>query len=59
VNGRTVNRVAWLDNLLSPSFEREVRPLLERRDLPFILTVVVNAARIRSRSRRRRGRATG
>jgi alpha-beta hydrolase superfamily lysophospholipase len=39
-----VNRVAWLDNLLSLSFEREIRPRLERKDLPFKLTVVMNAA---------------
>ncbi len=39
-----VNRVAWLDNLLSLSFEREIRPRLERKDLPFKLTVVANAA---------------
>ena len=37
-----VNRVAWLDNLLSLSFEREIRPRLERQDLPFTLTVVRN-----------------
>jgi alpha-beta hydrolase superfamily lysophospholipase len=39
-----VNRVAWLDNLLSLSFEREIRPRLQRKDLPFKLTVVMNAA---------------
>jgi hypothetical protein len=39
-----VNRVAWLGNLLDLSFEREIRPRLERKDLPFKLTLVVNAA---------------
>jgi alpha-beta hydrolase superfamily lysophospholipase len=39
-----VNRVAWLDNLLSLSFEQEIRPRLLRKDLPFKLTVVMNAA---------------
>jgi len=39
-----VNRVAWLDNLLSLSFEQEIRPRLARKDLPFTLTVVGNAA---------------
>jgi alpha-beta hydrolase superfamily lysophospholipase len=39
-----VNRVAWLGNLVNPSVEREIRPRLERTDLPFKLTLVVNAA---------------
>jgi alpha-beta hydrolase superfamily lysophospholipase len=39
-----VNRVAWLGNLVDVSFERETRPRLQRRDLPFKLTLVVNAA---------------
>jgi alpha-beta hydrolase superfamily lysophospholipase len=37
-----VNHVAWLDNLMSRSFEREIRPRLERKDLPFTLTLVRN-----------------
>jgi alpha-beta hydrolase superfamily lysophospholipase len=37
------NRVAWLGNLVNLSFEREIRPRLQRKDLPFKLTVVVNA----------------
>jgi hypothetical protein len=39
-----VNHVAWLDNLVNLSFEREIRPRLQRKDLPFKLTLVVNAA---------------
>jgi hypothetical protein len=39
-----VNHVAWLDNLISLSFEREIRPRLERKDLPFALTLVMNEA---------------
>jgi len=39
-----VNHVAWLDNLVNLSFEREIRPRLQRTDLPFRLTLVVNAA---------------
>jgi hypothetical protein len=39
-----VNRVAWLGNLVDLSFEREIRPRLQRKDLPFTLTLVVNAA---------------
>jgi hypothetical protein len=39
-----VNHVAWLDNLVNLSFEREIRPRLQRKDLPFTLTLVVNAA---------------
>jgi hypothetical protein len=39
-----VNHVAWLDNLVNLSFEREIRPRLERKDLPFTLTLVGNAA---------------
>jgi alpha-beta hydrolase superfamily lysophospholipase len=38
-----VNRVAWLGNLVNLSFEREILPRLERTDLPFKLTLVVNA----------------
>jgi len=38
-----VNHVAWLGNLVDRSFEREIRPRLERADLPFKLTLVVNA----------------
>jgi alpha-beta hydrolase superfamily lysophospholipase len=37
------NRVAWLANLVNLSFEQEIRPRLERKDLPFKLTLVVNA----------------
>jgi len=37
------NRVAWLANLVNLSFEQEIRPLLQRKDLPFKLTLVVNA----------------
>ena len=37
-----VNRVAWLGNLLNLSFEQEIRPLLQRTDLPFKLTLVGN-----------------
>jgi alpha-beta hydrolase superfamily lysophospholipase len=36
------NRVAWLANLVDLSFEQEIRPRLERKDLPFKLTLVVN-----------------
>jgi alpha-beta hydrolase superfamily lysophospholipase len=39
-----VNHVAWLDNLVNLSFEQKIRPLLQRNDLPFKLTLVVNAA---------------
>jgi hypothetical protein len=39
-----VNHVAWLDNLVNLSFEREIRPRLQRKDLPFKLTLIVNAA---------------
>ncbi|MBN9691537.1 MAG: alpha/beta fold hydrolase [Verrucomicrobia bacterium] len=39
-----VNHVSWLDNLISLSFEREIRPRLERKDLPFALTLVMNEA---------------
>ncbi len=39
-----VNRVAWLGNLVDLSFEQEIRPRLKRTDLPFKLTLVVNAA---------------
>jgi alpha-beta hydrolase superfamily lysophospholipase len=39
-----VNHVAWLDDLVNLSFEREIRPRLERKDLPFKLTLVVNVA---------------
>ena len=39
-----VNHVAWLDNLVNLSFERAIRPRLERKDLPFALTLIVNAA---------------
>lgn len=39
-----VNRVAWLDNLVGLSYQREIRPRLQRTDLPFKLTLVVNAA---------------
>ncbi len=39
-----VNRVAWLGNLLDLSFEQQIRPRLDRKDLPFRLTLVVNAA---------------
>lgn len=38
-----VNRAAWLGNLVNPSFDREIRPRLQRTDLPFNLTLVVNA----------------
>lgn len=38
-----VNRSAWLGNLVDRSFEREIRPRLERTNLPFTLTLVVNA----------------
>jgi len=38
-----VIRVAWLGNLVNLSFEREIHPRLQRTDLPFKLTVVVNA----------------
>jgi len=37
-----VNRVAWLGNLVHLSIEREIRPRLQRTDLPFKLTLVVN-----------------
>jgi len=37
------NRVAWLANLVNLSFEQEIRPRLRRKDLPFKLTLVVNA----------------
>ena len=39
-----VNHVAWLDNLVNLSFEKAIRPRLDRKDLPFKLTLVVNAA---------------
>ena len=39
-----VNRVARLENLMDLSFEREIRPRLQRKDLPFKLTLVANAA---------------
>jgi alpha-beta hydrolase superfamily lysophospholipase len=39
-----VNRVAWLGNLVNLSFEKDIRPRLQRTDLPFKLTLVVNAA---------------
>jgi len=38
-----VNRVARLTNLLNLSFEQEIRPKLQRTDLPFDLTLVTNA----------------
>jgi alpha-beta hydrolase superfamily lysophospholipase len=39
-----VNRVSWLANLVNLSFEQDIRPRLQRTDLPFKLTLVVNAA---------------
>ncbi len=39
-----VNHVAWLDNLINQAFEQKIRPLLQRQDLPFTLTLVVNSA---------------
>jgi alpha-beta hydrolase superfamily lysophospholipase len=39
-----VNRVEWLGNLMDLSFEREIRPRLQRKDLPFRLTLVRNSA---------------
>ncbi len=38
-----INRVARLGNLLDLSFEQEIRPKLQRTDLPFNLTLVTNA----------------
>jgi len=38
-----VNRVAWLGNLVNLSFDQEIRPRLHQTDLPFKLTLVVNA----------------
>jgi alpha-beta hydrolase superfamily lysophospholipase len=39
-----INRVERLNNLMDLSFEREIWPRLERKDLPFKLTLVGNAA---------------
>lgn len=38
-----VNRVAWLGNVLDLSFEREIWPRLQRTNMPFKLTLVMNA----------------
>jgi alpha-beta hydrolase superfamily lysophospholipase len=37
-----INRVGWLGNLFSRSFEQRIYPLLDRTDLPYQLTVVSN-----------------
>jgi len=39
-----VNRVERLNNLMDLSFERDIRPRLQRKDLPFRLTLVRNSA---------------
>ncbi|HKA35599.1 MAG TPA: alpha/beta fold hydrolase [Thermoanaerobaculia bacterium] len=39
-----VNRIDRLNNLMDLSFEREIRARLQRKDLPFRLTVVRNSA---------------
>ena len=39
-----VNRLSWLGNLVDLAFEDQVRPRLQREDLPFKLTLVVNVA---------------
>jgi alpha-beta hydrolase superfamily lysophospholipase len=37
-----VNRVTVLDDLLKLGFENQIVPLLDRKDLPFVLTLVTN-----------------
>lgn len=37
-----INRVDWLGNLFSLSFEQKISPMLKRTDLPYQLTIVSN-----------------
>lgn len=56
-----VNRVSMLDDLLKLGFEHKIMPLLDRKDRPFVLTVVTNKSpdSLDVEARRRSGESLG